>query len=203
MGLSGDVSWPPLFSVSCFLRYFLMHFVARIIESTFDTSLMASSSTSEGFKQRSRWKLISSTSFCSPTTVHWTLLPKSTCKTEVMHQPAPRKPFVEPNVTINGQWQKVVEKFPYIGNTLTKSIVMDNEVKTRLAKTSVAFGWLNRNVGSRRGISEATKIKVYRAVVLTPPLLWPWNVDNLSTAYKEAKPLSLSGDHMAKVHPWY
>ena len=35
-------------------------------------------STSEDFKQRPRWRLI--LSFCMPQTVHWTLLPKSTCK---------------------------------------------------------------------------------------------------------------------------
>ena len=39
------------------------------------------------------------------------------------------------------------------------------------------------------------------------PLLWQWNVDNLSTAYKEAKPLlhaqseEDSQHHMAKTHP--
>ena len=61
----------PLFSVSCFLRCFLMHLVAYIMASTFDTAMTALSSTSKGFKQRPRWKLISSPSFCLPMTVHW------------------------------------------------------------------------------------------------------------------------------------
>ena len=66
---------------SCFLWCCLMHLVAQIMESTFDTALTALSSTSDGFKQRARWRLISSIKFCSPTTVHWMLLPKPTCKT--------------------------------------------------------------------------------------------------------------------------
>ena len=64
----------------------------------------------------------------------------STKKTEVMHQPMPRKTYVESNITIKGQCLKVVEKFTYLGSTLSKSIVMDDEVNTRLIKVSVAFG---------------------------------------------------------------
>ena len=61
----------------------------------------------------------------------------------------------------------MVEKFTYLGSILSKSIVMDDEVNTRLAKTSAAFGLLSRNVWNQRDISEATKIKVYQAVILT------------------------------------
>ena len=35
-------------------------------------------------------------------------------------QPAPGKPYVEPNITIQGQRLKVVEKFIYLSSTLTK-----------------------------------------------------------------------------------
>ena len=84
-----------------------------------------------------------------------------------MHQPALGKPYVEPYITIKGQRLKVVEKFTYLGSTISKSIVVDDEVNTRLTKVSAAFGRLNRNVGNQRGISEATKIKVYQAVVFT------------------------------------
>ena len=36
----------------------------------------------------------------------------STKKTEVVHQPAPGKPYNEPNITVNGQNLKVVDKAP-------------------------------------------------------------------------------------------
>ena len=43
----------------------------------------------------------------------------STKKTEVMHQPAPGKQYVEPNININGQRLNVVDKFTYLGSTLS------------------------------------------------------------------------------------
>ena len=91
----------------------------------------------------------------------------STNKTMVMHQPAPGKPYVEPNITVKGKQLNAVDKFTYLGSTLSRSVVMDDEVNTRLAKASAAFGRLSRKVWDRRGISEPTKVKVYRAVVLT------------------------------------
>ena len=39
-------------------------------------------------------------------------------------------------------------------------------IKARLAKASVAFGRLYKNVCNRRGITTETKTKVYRAVIL-------------------------------------
>ena len=159
--------------------------------------LTALSLTSEGFKQRTRWRLISSTSFCSPTTVIWTLLQKPTFKTVLKisqwpvtilayHQHKKRqngKPYVEPN--IKGQRLKAIEKFTYFGSTLF--IVMDDDVNIRLAKSSAAFGRLKRNEWNRRGISEATKIKVYQAVVLTTFL---YGCETLTTYQRHIKNLN-------------
>ena len=89
-----------------------------------------------------------------------------TKKTEVMHQPAPGKPYIKPNITINGQRLNAVDKFNYLGSTLSRNVVIDDEVNTRLAKASDAFGRLAKNVWDRRGITTQTKIKVYKAVVL-------------------------------------
>ena len=64
---------------------------------------------------------------------------------------------------------------------------MNVKVNTRLAKASAAFGWLHRNVWNRRGISEATKIKVYRAVVLTTLL---YGYDTWTTNQRHIKRLT-------------
>ena len=45
--------------------------------------------------------------------------------------------------------------------------MIDDEVNARLAKASVAFGRLYKNVWNRTGITIETKIKVYSAVILT------------------------------------
>ena len=71
-----------------------------------------------------------------------------------MHQPAPGKLYDEANIII-----KVIKKFTYLGSTLSKSIVMDDEVNT--------FGRLKKIVWNRRDLSEAIKIKVYLSVIHT------------------------------------
>ena len=95
----------------------------------------------------------------------------STKKTEVVHQPAPGKPYNEPTITVNGQKLKVVDKFTYLGSTLSRAVHIDDEITARIAKASVAFGRLRANVWERNGIKLDTKLKVYKAVLL-PTLLY-------------------------------
>ena len=95
----------------------------------------------------------------------------STKKTEVVHQPAPGKPYSEPTITVNGQKLQVVDKFTYLGSTLSRAVHIDDEVTARTANASVAFGRLRTNVWERNGIRLHTKLKVYKAVVL-PTLLY-------------------------------
>ena len=95
----------------------------------------------------------------------------STKKTEVLHQPVPAAPYTEPHITVNGQRLAVVDKFVYIGGTLSRSANIDEEVAYRIARTSTAFGRLKDNVWEHRGLNLDTKLKVYKAVVL-PSLLY-------------------------------
>jgi hypothetical protein len=60
-----------------------------------------------------------------------------------------------------------VDKFTYLGSILLRNVVIDNKVNTRLTKASIAFDRLYKNVWDRRVMTTETKIKVYRAVVLT------------------------------------
>ena len=87
-------------------------------------------------------------------------------KKKVMHQPIPGKTYIEPSITINGQCLKAVDKFTYLGSTLSRNVI-DDEVDARLAKANSSFGRLIKNVWNRRGITLETKIKVYRATVMT------------------------------------
>ena len=76
----------------------------------------------------------------------------STKKPEVVHQPAPGRPYSEPTITVNGQNLQVVDKFTYLGSTLSRAVHIDDEVTARTAKASVAFGRLRTNVWERNGI---------------------------------------------------
>ena len=72
---------------------------------------------------------------------------------------------------MNGQKLQVVDKFTYLGSTLSRAVHIDDEVKARTAKVSVGFGRLRTHVWERNGIRLDTKLKVYKAVVL-PTLLY-------------------------------
>ena len=91
----------------------------------------------------------------------------NTRKTEVMMQPAPNGHYPDPVIKIKNQSLQVVDSFTYLGSTLSKTVAIDYEVNNRIAKASAAFGRLRNNVWDRKGISLATKIKVYQAIVLT------------------------------------
>ena len=88
----------------------------------------------------------------------------STTNTEFVHHPAPGKPYNEPTITVNVQKLNVVNKFTYLGITLSRAVHIDDEVAARLiakARLSVAYGRLCANV-----IKLDTKLKVHKAVVL-------------------------------------
>ena len=59
----------------------------------------------------------------------------STKKTEVVYQPAPGKPYREPTITVNGQILPAVDKFTYLGSTLSRAV--------HIGLNNILFG--NRN----------------------------------------------------------
>ncbi|CAH1277239.1 Hypp9517 [Branchiostoma lanceolatum] len=78
----------------------------------------------------------------------------STEKTEVMFQPRPGKTYKQPSITVHGQVLKPVDKFTYLGSTMSRHSNIDEEVNCRIAKASSAFGRLRRTVWERRGMSQ-------------------------------------------------
>ena len=85
-------------------------------------------------------------------------------KTEVIYQPAPGKPYKEPTISVIGQRLQVVDKFTYLGSTLSRVVHIDDEVNARIAKATTAFGQLRGSIRDRSGIRLDTKLKVYRLV---------------------------------------
>ena len=87
--------------------------------------------------------------------------PTVSTKTEIVHQPAPGKPYIEPTITVNEQKLQVVDKFTYLGSILSRAVHDDNEVTARTPKASAALGRLRTNVWERNGIKLDTKLKEY------------------------------------------
>ena len=73
-------------------------------------------------------------------------------KTEVVYQPAPGKPYKEPTITVKGQRLQMVDKFTYLGSTLSRVVHIDDEVNAMIAKASAAFGRLRGSIWDRSGI---------------------------------------------------
>ena len=67
-------------------------------------------------------------------------------KTEVVYQPAPGKPYKETAITVKGQRLQVVDKFTYLGSTLSRVVHIDNEVNARIAEASAAFNRLRGSI---------------------------------------------------------
>ena len=92
----------------------------------------------------------------------------------------------EPAITANGQKLKVVDKFTYLGSTLSRAVHTDDEVTTRIAKASVAFGRLRANIWERNGIKLDTKLQV-----TANPLVSMWDLNSLPASCKETQPFPL------------
>ncbi|KAI0207724.1 hypothetical protein LSAT2_007705 [Lamellibrachia satsuma] len=88
-------------------------------------------------------------------------------KTEVMHQKAPGKPYVEPNVTANGQRLNVVNRFTYLGSRCPRTL--SSTTKSTPGSRKSAFGRLHAKVWNRRDINLQNKLKV---IALTVLLAW-------------------------------
>ena len=73
-------------------------------------------------------------------------------KTEVLHQPAPGKPYIEPNIAVNGQRLSAVDQFTYLGSTLSRNATIDDEVNVRIAAASATFGRLHANSGTEEAL---------------------------------------------------
>ena len=92
-------------------------------------------------------------------------------KTEVLCQSAPLMSKPTPTITIDGTKLNVVDEFCYLGSCLSSDGSLDKEIARRISKASSSFGRLWTRVWGVRGIKQATKIAVYKAIVL-PSLLY-------------------------------
>ena len=51
-----------------------------------------------------------------------------------------------PTITVKGQQLQVVDKFTYLGSTLSSVVQIDDENNARSAKSSATFGQLRRSI---------------------------------------------------------
>ncbi|KAL5261392.1 hypothetical protein ACHWQZ_G007182 [Mnemiopsis leidyi] len=80
-----------------------------------------------------------------------------------------QRPFTEKNtldLTVDGAPIKQTGTFTYLGHKITSDSSLNPELDTRIQKASGAYNQLG-NIWKNRNIQTSTKIRIYRAAVLT------------------------------------
>ena len=84
-------------------------------------------------------------------------------KTEIMSQDV----SVAPNISIGDHTLEVVEKFTYLGSTMSNNLSLDPELNCRIGKATTAMARLTKRVWENGMLTINTKMKVYQACVLS------------------------------------
>ena len=84
-------------------------------------------------------------------------------KTEIMSQDV----SIAPNISIGDHTLEVVEKFTYLGSTMSNSLSLDPELNCRIGKATTAMACLTKRVWENGMLTINTKMKVYQACVLS------------------------------------
>ncbi|BHF68851.1 hypothetical protein SprV_0301189200 [Sparganum proliferum] len=144
------------------LNYRRMHFQSRVFTTTVHELLFvgdcALNTTSEVDMQRSMDLFAAACENFGQIS--------NTEKTVIKHQPPPNTAHNAPQITVNPTQMQVAGNFTYLGNTLSRSTKIDDEVARRISKASQAFGHLQNTVWNRHGLHLNSKLKIYKAVTL-------------------------------------
>ncbi|XP_076060523.1 uncharacterized protein LOC143036733 [Oratosquilla oratoria] len=88
-------------------------------------------------------------------------------KTKVLLQPATASTSQPPYLSIEETQLKNAKELKYLGSSISSDGSLDKEISTRICKASQALAQLRTRVLNQRKVRLSTKLKVYRAVVLT------------------------------------
>lgn len=72
-----------------------------------------------------------------------------------------------PSITISNYTLEAVSSFTYLGSTITSNLSLDAEVSSRIGKAASTFGKLTSRVWENSKLTIHTKVRVYRACVVS------------------------------------
>ena len=84
-------------------------------------------------------------------------------KTEVMGQGTDSPPSIH----IGSHKLNAVDRFQYLGSTISSNLSLEPEINSRIAKASAVMSKLHKRVWSNNNLTVNTKMRVYRACVLS------------------------------------
>ena len=88
-------------------------------------------------------------------------------KTDVLFQCAPNSVAPQPAISIDDVELKVIDSFKYLGSMISSDGSLDKGISSRISKASQALGCLCNRLLNHHNVTWDTKLKVYRAVVLS------------------------------------
>ena len=88
-------------------------------------------------------------------------------KTEVIQQLRSQNQPTNGTLHVDGLPLANVSRFCYLSSILSQNATIDDDITERIAKSSQAFGRLKHCLWDDNNVSLATKISVYRAVVMS------------------------------------
>ena len=88
-------------------------------------------------------------------------------KTEMRFQRAPNSVAPQPAISIDDVELRVVDSLKYLGSMISSDGSLDKEIASRISKASQALGHLRNRRLNHQNVTLDTKVKVYRAVVLS------------------------------------
>ena len=88
-------------------------------------------------------------------------------KTEVLFQRAPNSVAPQPAISIDDVELKVVNSFIYLESMISNDGSLDKEIASKISKAIQALGRLCNRLLNHHNVTLDTKLKVYRAVVLS------------------------------------
>nr|VZI12840.1 unnamed protein product [Spirometra erinaceieuropaei] len=94
----------------------------------------------------------------------------NTVKTEAMQEAPPDAVYSSPHIDVNGAQLQALGNFTYLGNTLSHSTKVDDEVARQISEASQAFDRLQNTVWNRHCLHLRAKLKMCKAIIL-PTLL--------------------------------
>ena len=87
----------------------------------------------------------------------------STKKTVILSQ----ADTVQASISLDNMPLQDVDKFCYLGSTVTSSNSLDNEINIRIGKAATTFGKLTKRAWDNKMLNIRTKVKIYQACVLS------------------------------------
>ncbi|BHF60895.1 hypothetical protein SprV_0100386400 [Sparganum proliferum] len=75
--------------------------------------------------------------------------------------------YVAPQIKVNGTQLQAVDNFTHLGGIPSRNTKIDDEVAYRIHKANQAFGSLRNTVWYRHRLYLSTKLKMYKAVIMS------------------------------------